>query len=130
MSDLHFDDRRAWHLVIACAFAVAVLAVSIQAKTAFAAQSVHSIITTCTTAAGFGSPDVTAMKKIADYESHDHPRSHSSSCFGLFQLSKNMVKGHPWADPVWNTRRALKYIKHRYATPRKAWAHIKRTGWY
>ena len=130
MSDVHSGDRGAWRLFLACALAITVFGVTGQAQTAFAAPSIHSIITRCTTAAGFGTLDVAAMKKIADYESHDHPKSHSSSCWGLFQLSTKMIKGHPWSDPTWNTKRALTYVKGRYGTPSKAWAHIRKTGWY
>jgi hypothetical protein len=116
--------------LVACVFTVSALAVSLPASPAYASVSVHAIITKYTLAAGFGAADVTAMKQIADYESHDHPSSHSKSCWGLFQLSTKMVKGHPWSDPVWNTKRALAYVKSRYGTPRKALAHIKKSGWY
>jgi len=130
VSDLRAGSRRVWRLLIVCALAAVSFAATGPVQTASAAPSIHSIITSCTTAAGFGSLDVTAMKKIADYESHDHASSHSRSCWGLFQLSTSMVKGHPWSDPTWNTRRALRYIKSRYGTPRKAWAHIQKAGWY
>jgi len=127
---LQSGDRRTRRLHLACAFAFLVLAAAGRATTASAAPSVHSIIERYTTAAHFGSADVTAMKRIADYESHDHPTSHSRTCFGLFQLSRTVAKGHPWSDAAWNTRRALAYVKRRYGTPRKAWAHIRKSGWY
>lgn len=130
MTDLRSCDRRAWRFIIACAFAVTALTVVGRVQTAYAALTVHEVINRYTRAAGFGTLDVAAMKKIADYESHDRPRSHSKTCWGLFQLSTRMVKGHPWWDASWNTRRALRYVESRYGTPRKAWAHIKRTGWY
>jgi hypothetical protein len=120
---------RVWRNLIACALAAAALYLALPAQSAHAA-SIHSIITTYTLAAHFTDADVTAMKKIADYESHDHPKSHGRTGHGLFQLSAAMVKGHPWTDPVWNTKRALTYIKGRYGTPRKAWAHIHDHGWY
>jgi hypothetical protein len=128
VTDLLRDDRRTWHaaLVLVCAAA----SFAIAGATPAYAATVHETITRCTTAAGFGSLDVAAMKKIADYESHDRPKSHSKTCWGLFQLSTAVVAGHPWSDADWNTRRALKYIKRRYKTPRAAWTHIKRTGWY
>jgi len=115
--------------LLACVLAASVLAAALPAQ-AYAATAIHTIISTYTHAAGFGSKDVSAMMKIADYESHDNPNAHSASCWGLFQLSSAMVKDKPWSDPVWNTKRALKYVKSRYGTPRKAWAHIKKTGWY
>jgi hypothetical protein len=115
--------------MVALAFAATALASAVPAQAANA-LTVHQIISRYTLAAGFHAADVTAMKKIADYESHDRPKAHSRTCFGLFQLSTAMAKGHPWSDPVWNTKRALKYVKGRYGDPIKAWAHIKRTGWY
>jgi hypothetical protein len=123
-------ERRIRRILVACAFAVIASTAALPAQPAYASLSVHAIISKYTLAAGFAAADVTAMKKIADYESHDHPASHSKGCWGLFQLSTSMVKGHPWSDPAWNTRRALKYVKRRYGTPRKALAHIKKTGWY
>ncbi len=130
MTDLVHRSRRAWRLSIVCALAAVSFAAFGPAQVASAAPSIHSIITRYTTAAGFGSLDVTAMKQIADYESHDHASSHSKTCWGLFQLSTSMVKGHPWSDPTWNTKRALGYVKSRYGTPCKALAHIRKTGWY
>jgi hypothetical protein len=116
--------------LVACAFAVIASAAALPAQPACAALSIHATISKYTLAAGFTAADVMAMEKIADYESHDHSTSHSRGCWGLFQLSTAMVKGHPWSDPAWNTRRALKYVKRRYGNPRKALAHIKKTGWY
>lgn len=122
--------RRTARVLIACVIATIAFAVAGPAQTAYAAPSIHSIIKRYTLAAGFGGLDVSAMKQIADYESHDNPRAHSRTCWGLFQLSTAMAKGHPWSDAGWNTRRALRYVKARYGTPRKALSHIRRTGWY
>lgn len=130
MSDSHSGHRRVARFLVACVIATIAFAVAGPAQTAFAAPSVHSIIKRYTVAAGFGTLDVTAMKKIADYESHDNPKAHSKTCWGLFQLSTAMARGHAWSDASWNTRRALKYVKGRYGTPRKALAHIRKTGWY
>jgi hypothetical protein len=115
--------------LIAVMLAATALTATLPAQAA-SALTIHGIISKYTLAAGFHAADVTAMKKIADYESHDHPTSHSAGCWGLFQLSTSMVKGHPWSDPVWNTKRAVKYVKSRYGSPVKAWAHIKKSGWY
>jgi hypothetical protein len=123
-------ERRMRRTLIACVFAVTALAAALPVQPAFAALSVHSIISKYTLAAHFTAADVTAMERIADYESHDHPTSHSKSCWGLFQLSTSTVKDHPRSDPAWNTQRALRYVKSRYGTPTKALAHIKKTGWY
>jgi hypothetical protein len=130
VSDVRSGDRDSRRIVIACVFAVAAFVFTGQARPAYAAPTIHSIISGCTTAAGFGTLDVAAMKSIADYESHDNPKCHSSKCWGLFQLSTSLVRNHPWADATWNTKRALRYVKSRYGTPRKAWTHIRKTGWY
>jgi hypothetical protein len=114
---------------IAIALAASAFAAALPAQAA-SALTVHEIISKYTLAAGFHAADVEAMKKVADYESPDHPSSHSRSCWGLFQLSTAMVKGHPWSDPVWNTKRAVAYVKSRYGSPVKAWAHIRKHGWY
>ena len=130
MTDHRYGGMRLRRWLVACVFTVTAFAAALPAQAAYASMSVHQIITKYTTAAGFGATDVTAMKKIADYESHDNPKTHSKTCWGLFQLSTKMVKGHPWSDAAWNTKRAVKYVKSRYGTPRKALAHIKKTGWY
>lgn len=130
MSGSHNRVHRMLLPLIACALAATAFAVAAPVQTAYAAPSIHAIITRYTVAAGFGTLDVTAMKKIADYESRDNRLAHSRSCWGLFQLSSRMVKGHKWSDAGWNTRRALMYVRGRYGTPRKALAHIRRTGWY
>jgi soluble lytic murein transglycosylase-like protein len=65
--------------------------------------------------AGLSKSEVAALLWIAKHESNFHPTSKSSSgCYGLFQLSKGMAGGHPWKDPTWNTKRAIKYMKGRY----------------
>jgi hypothetical protein len=120
---------RVRRVLIACVVTAAAIAVALPAQAASAA-TVHEIISKYTLAAHFTAADVSAMKKISDYESHDHATTHSHGCWGLFQLSTGMVKGHPWSDPVWNTKRALSYVKSRYGTPRKAWAHIQHYHWY
>lgn len=49
-----------------------------------------------------------------------------SSAYGLFQLLK-LKPGTPLAEQ-WE--RGDRYIKARYGTACKAWAHHKRYGWY
>jgi hypothetical protein len=123
------SGRRLRCFLVTVALAASALGAALPAQAA-SALTVHEIISKYTLAAGFHDHDVTAMKRIADYESHDHPTSHSKTCWGLFQLSTSMTKGHPWSDPVWNTKRAVAYVKSRYGSPVKAWAHIKASGWY
>ena len=74
---------------------------------------------------------ITALLWIAKRESNFHPTSVSSSgCHGLFQLSSAMVHGHPWKDPAWNTKRAIKYMKGRYGGVTQAKAFWLHHHWY
>lgn len=75
--------------------------------------------------------EVTALLWIAKRESNFHPTSKSSSgCYGLFQLSKGMVGGHPWKDATWNTKRAIKYMKGRYHGVLNAQRFWQSHHWY
>lgn len=81
--------------------------------------------------AGLSKSEVDALLWIAKRESNFHPTSHSrSECHGLFQLSAGMAHGHPWKDPVWNTKRAIKYMRGRYGGVAKAKAFWLSHHWY
>jgi colicin import membrane protein len=59
--------------------------------------------------------EVAALLWICKHESGFNVAEVSSAgCYGLFQLSRGMVHGHPWKQPEWNTARAIKYMKGRY----------------
>ena len=68
------------------------------------------------------------------------PDVHELVEYGVFQLKETAynrrivkVKGRKiplWANPEWNTNMAIKQIKHRYKTPRRALAHSYAYGWY
>ncbi len=109
---------------VVAAVALSVLTLSMVPQTAFAETRVHTIIRTLTRRSGFVTADVTAMKRIADWESHDNPRAVSGRCRGLFQLHGGSL------DAKKNTSQALRYVRRRYGNPRKALAHIRRVGWY
>jgi soluble lytic murein transglycosylase-like protein len=80
---------------------------------------------------GLSKSQVDALLWIAKHESNFHPTSKSSSgCYGLFQLSKGMAKGHPWKDPTWNTKRAIKYMKGRYGGTLQAKRFWLAHHWY
>lgn len=80
---------------------------------------------------GLSKTEVAALLWMAKRESNFHPNSESSSeCHGLFQLSKGMAHGRPWRDPVWNTKRAIKYMRGRYNGVLKAKAFWARHHWY
>jgi len=70
-----------------------------------------------------------ALYKIAKRESGFRPAARNNSCKGLFQLKTSFGRSK-WANPAWNTRRAIRYIKHRYGTPTAALRHCNRYGWY
>lgn len=79
----------------------------------------------------YGKENTNALVKLAYRESRWRSWSRSrGGCWGTFQLAKSMCGGHKWWNPTWNTRRAIRYIKHRYGTPKRALAHSRRYGWY
>lgn len=92
------------------------------------ASQVKTIIRTEARRAHLGTADTAALIELARRESTYHPWSRTGSCYGLFQLMK--VSHNHWYDPAWNTSRAIKYIRARYSTPRRALAHSRRYGWY
>jgi hypothetical protein len=53
----------------------------------------------------------------------------NGSCKGLFQLMTKQPKSK-WANPKWNTNRAITYIFDRYGSVANAVAHSQRYGWY
>lgn len=80
---------------------------------------------------GLSNAEVSALLWIAKHESNFHPTSKSSSgCYGLFQLSSSIVRGHPWQNPSWNTKRAIKYMKGRYHGVLKAKGFWLSHHWY
>lgn len=90
----------------------------------------QSIVQTARTA-HLSKAEIDALLWIAKRESNYHPRSHSrSECHGLFQLSAGMAHGHPWTDPAWNTKRAIKYMKGRYGGVLRAKAFWSSHHWY
>ena len=71
--------------------------------------------------------DVRALIILARRESGYSARCITGSYKGLFQLK---TRDRRWADPEWNTKVAIKNIKIRYKTPRRALAHSYAYGWY
>lgn len=98
------------------------------------------IIVEVTKAHGFGAADQRAMLKLAERESGTSTTPHTGSYYGLFQIPILKHETHGplkwigrcgrWKNPRLNTADALRYIKRRYGTPRKALAHSYRCGWY
>lgn len=102
------------------------------AKTYAYTGSIPTLIRRVGRLSGFGEADLAALGTLANRESSFNPNAHSktSECHGLFQLDAGKAHGHPWRDPIWNTTRAIAYIKSRYGSPRAALAHSYAKGWY
>ena len=93
--------------------------------------TVKQIIAKVGRASGLSTSEVNGLLWIAYRESRYHPTSKSSSgCYGLFQLSAGMAKGHAWKDPYWNTKRAIKYMKGRYHGVLRAKSFWSAHHWY
>lgn len=94
-------------------------------------RSVRRIIIDTGHAAHLSQVEVKALLWLAWRESRFHPTSHSrSNCHGLFQLSKGMAHGKPWKNPVWNTKRAIKYMRGRYGGVLQAQRFWRSHHWY
>ncbi len=76
---------------------------------------------------GVSRPNRLAALKLAYRESTYRPWARNHSCLGLFQLKTHSSR---WADPVWNTRRANRYVVKRYGTWQSALTHSYSKGWY
>lgn len=128
-------------LVLLCA----ALVVALPAPAVAAPQRVKTrrIIIEVTARHGFGRADQRAMLELAERESGTSTTPHTGSYYGLFQIPirKWDGDGHHgalrwigrngrWKDPVLNTEDALRYIRKRYRTPRRALAHSRSHGWY
>ena len=80
---------------------------------------------------GLSGKEIAALMWMAKRESNFHRTSESrSQCHGLFQLSAGMAHGHPWKDPAWNTRRAIRYMRGRYGSVLRAKAFWMSHHWY
>jgi hypothetical protein len=80
-------------------------------------------------ARGYGSTNTSRLMWIAKRESGYRNWATNGPCKGMFQLATQQPKSK-WANPYWNTNRAITYIKDRYGTPYRAIQHINRYGWY
>jgi hypothetical protein len=77
--------------------------------------------------------EIEAAKDLTYQESSWRNTCRTGSYVGLWQ---NDIRWHPmhhkrlWQNPAVNTRRAMKYIRKRYGTIRKALAHSRAHNWY
>ena len=74
--------------------------------------------------------DTRALIVLAKRESGYNPRCVTGSYRGLFQIQLTKYNKNKWQDPYFNTAMAIKQIRYRYKTPRRALAHSYRNGWY
>jgi len=113
--------------------AILTASISVQPATAHTRAQAKRIVARVANQRGLCKADRIALYKIAKRESNYRHLARSNGgngkYKGIFQLGFKKM-GSKWKDPAWNTRRAIKYIKHRYGTPRKALAHSNRYGWY
>ncbi|HEY5517787.1 MAG TPA: hypothetical protein VIL15_05975 [Coriobacteriia bacterium] len=117
--------------VTATLSAAATPAVPVVKRVVVRKLTVREIIAKVGRERGLSAREITALLWMAKRESNYHPTSESrSECHGLFQLSKGMAHGHPWKDPAWNTRRAIKYMKGRYGGVMRAKAFWMSHHWY
>jgi len=80
--------------------------------------------------AHYGLTQTNALLHLARHESNTHNWSSNHGHYlGLFQLHNTMCSRW-WYSPYYNTRRAIRYIKHRYGTPTRALSHYHRYSWY
>ena len=110
--------------------AVAILVVGVLATPAYAKSQpakMKKIIRHVAHNYGLKKADVKALITLCKRESDFDPKERTGSCKGLFQLQTHHRE--VW-QPAWNTGMAIKYIKKRYKTPRRALAHSYRYGWY
>jgi hypothetical protein len=109
---------------------VAILVVGVLATPAYAKSQpakMKKIIRHVAHNYGLKKADIKALITLCKRESDFDPKERTGSCKGLFQLQTHHKE--VW-QPAWNTGMAIKYIKKRYKTPRRALAHSYRYGWY
>lgn len=85
---------------------------------------------------GFGLEEMPCLDKLWTKESgwNHKARNRSSGAYGIPQAlpgSKMATVGDDWEyNPATQILWGLGYIKNRYGTPCKAWAHSSNVGWY
>lgn len=121
------SSTRAHFAVMAVSALIATAMFGIFAAPATAAPKSVNVIREVAAQHNVSAADQKALIKLAKRESSWNPKARNGSCRGLFQVK---TKSKRWADPAFNTSLALKYIKKRYGTPRKALAHSYSHGWY
>jgi SLT domain-containing protein len=114
-------------LTLVFAFAVGAMtpAMALSAKK----RAVVKVIKKAAKSKHLNKAEIKALLKICKRESDYNPKSLTGSCKGLFQLKTHFSR-KKWSDAKWNTLKAIKYIKKRYGSCRKALAHSNSYGWY
>lgn len=120
--------RIALVLLLSVTFAVAAASPAM-AQSAKKTRAVIRIIKAQAVKKHLSQAEISAMLKICRRESSFIPTERTGSCKGLFQLQTHYSRAK-WANPAWNTRKAIRYVRHRYGTWRAALRHSYRHGWY
>jgi len=111
--------------------AVAILLTGIMATPALAREKKSiKVIRKVAAKHNLSAADTKALIVLAKRESGYNPRCVTGSYRGLFQIKLTKRNKHRWQDPYFNTSVAIKQIRARYKTPRRALAHSYSNGWY
>jgi hypothetical protein len=82
---------------------------------------------------GLSPADIRALELLAHQESGWSSTSRTGRYGGLFQIDTKTgwaAKRGRWKNPWTNTEIAIKYIRRKYGTPRRALSHSYRMNWY
>jgi len=120
--------RIALVLMLAVAFVVAAASPAM-AQSAKKRRAIIRIIKAQAVKKHLSRAEIRAMIKLGKRESGLDPKQVTGRCKGLFQLMTKYSRAK-WANPAWNTRKAMRYVRHRYGTWRAALRHSYRHGWY
>ena len=111
--------------------AVAILLMGVMAAPVHAREKKNiTVIRTVAAKHKLSKADTRALIVLARRESGYNARCITGSYRGLFQIQLTKKNKAKWHDPYFNTEVAIKQIKYRYKTPRRALAHSYSAGWY
>lgn len=75
-------------------------------------------------------PEIRMAMWIHHHEGGPNSINRGSYCYGGWQLSRGMARGHKWWCPVWETKRVVRYMRGRYGSIAKAYRFKRSHGWY
>jgi hypothetical protein len=111
--------------------ALAILLTGVMASPALAREKKSvKVIRTVAAQHKLSKADTKALIVLARRESGYNTKCVTGSYRGLFQIKLTKFNKRKWQDPYFNTDMAIKQIRARYKTPRRALAHSYSNGWY